>query len=296
MTAELQQVGSRELIIDERDEAKSIVMMDRLDLEQAMAELRNEVVAKFVYMAQGKRQLSYAGVKEAARLYKNIHFGATAQQMPDGSWVLSPFAHNLADNLSCTLPLPYPSFNPGNIQESIAFRANLSKSVRMALAAVLPITYIEAMISRWSEQQGGQRQPVEQARNVTPRQLRPEPQTQTQTLEQNEQLRARVEAALDGDPEAAAKLPKKVAEMTPAELQKTADWLQRRVKNTAPTERTITELAPDTKEALLSAITPLLAADVDAAGKLDKQLGDYTTEELGKLLTWLQQRAARTSA
>lgn len=170
--------GKHGVLINEQNEQQAIALMDRLDLEQAMSELRGEVIERFVYTVPGgwdkknncalppKKQLSYAGVKEAARLYKNVHFGATAQQMPDGCWVLTPFAHNLADNLSCSLPLPYPAWNLGDVKESIAYRATLSKSVRMALAAVLPITYIETMISRWSEQQGGSQPQGHAARPV----------------------------------------------------------------------------------------------------------------------------------
>jgi len=155
--------GAHELVITDPDRERSLVLMDRLDLEQAMAELRGECVSKFVYMAQGKRQLSYAGIKEAARLYRNVHFGATATPLPDGSWMITSYAHNMADNTRVDYPMPYPAFDPSKPQEAIAFRATLSKSLRNALAAVLPITYLEAMIGRWIEQQGAGSGPIRKA-------------------------------------------------------------------------------------------------------------------------------------
>ena len=251
--------GTHELMIREPDKERAIALMDRLDLEQAMAELRGDVVARFVYTVPGgwdkknnctlpdKRQLSYAGVREAARLYKNVHFGATAQQQPDGSWLITPFAHNLADNLSCSLPLPYPAFNPASVNESIAYRAALSKAIRMPLAAVLPITYIEAMISRWTEQAGTPAQP-RQPRNVTPmRHNRPAP-------------------------------------------------AQAQVAPGSPQGATVADIAPPTREALMAAIAALLHDDPDAAGKLEKELSDHSEEELRKLLVWLQRRKAAGKA
>jgi hypothetical protein len=239
--------GAHELMIREPDKERALALMDRLDLEQAMAELRGDVVARFVYTVPGgwdkknncklpdKRQLSYAGVREAARLYKNVHFGATAQQQPDGSWLITPFAHNLADNLSCSLPLPYPAFNPASVNESIAYRAALSKAIRMPLAAVLPITYIEAMISRWTEQvqQPGPGQP----RNVTPlrqnQQAAPASPATHATAEDiapstREQLMAAISPLLRDDPDAASKLTKELDDHSDDELRKLLAWLQRR--------------------------------------------------------------------
>jgi hypothetical protein len=232
--------GAHELMIREPDKERALALMDRLDLEQAMAELRGDVVARFVYTVPGgwdkknncklpdKRQLSYAGVREAARLYKNVHFGATAQQQPDGSWLITPFAHNLADNLSCSLPLPYPAFNPASVNESIAYRAALSKAIRMPLAAVLPITYIEAMISRWTEQvqQPGPGQP----RNVTPmRQAQAQRTTGDDVAPSTrEQLMAAISPLLRDDPDAAAKLTKELDDHSDDELRKLHAWLMRR--------------------------------------------------------------------
>jgi hypothetical protein len=224
--------GAHELVITEPDKERSIILMDRLDLEQAMAELRGEVVSKFVYMAQGKRQLSYAGIKEAARLYRNVHFGACATPLPDGSWMITSYAHNMADNTRVDYPMPYPAFDPSKPQEAIAFRATLSKSLRNALAAVLPITYLEAMIGRWIEQQGGG-QPAGRAaqqtatpRNVTP--LRQGATVADVAPSTREQLRAAISPLLAEDPDAAGQMPKDLDDCIDVELQKTLAWLQRR--------------------------------------------------------------------
>ncbi len=224
--------GAHELVITAPDTQASIMLRDRLDLEQAMAELSGSGVHKFVYSAQGKRQLSYAGIKEAARLYRNVHFGATATPLPDGSWMITSYAHNMADNTRVDYPMPYPAFDPSNPQEAIAFRASLSKSLRNALAAVLPITYLEAMISRWIEQQGAR---GGQASTPAPARRQSAPATR---------------------------------------VQETPD------------------IAPATRDALMAAISPLLAEDPDAAGMLTKELVDHSDEELRRLVPWLLRRKA----
>lgn len=157
-STDLVPVGEHGLMVPDVGEKQAIVLMDRTDLDQAMAELRGEVVAQFVYVAKGKKQLSYAGIKEAARLYRNVHFGATATPLPDGGWMITSYAHNLADNTRVDYPMPYPPFDPADPAQSIEFRATLSKSLRNALAAVLPIAYLNSMIARWMDQQGGGQQ------------------------------------------------------------------------------------------------------------------------------------------
>lgn len=168
--------GQHAVQITEPDERKQIALMDRMDLQQAMAELQGDVIQTFVYIAKGKRQLSYAGIKEAARLYKNVDFGATATPLADGAWMITSYAHNMADNLRCSLPMPYPAFNPANPGESIEYRANLSKSVRNALAAVLPVAWLNQMINTWLEQQQGGRQVQQAPRRETAAQSAPERQ------------------------------------------------------------------------------------------------------------------------
>lgn len=239
---------SRELVISEPDEQKAIVLMDRMDLEQALAELRGDVVSKFVYVAKGKRQLSYAGVKEAARLYRNVHFGATATPLADGSWMITSYAHNLADNTRVDYPMPYPSFNAADAQEAISFRANLSKSLRNALAAVLPISYLETMILRWVDQTTGKRpepqraNPAATARNITPqgepRELRPAtPQGQAQTAAADPLAAQRAElaaliaffpdvvAAMKGAVLADAKVPEALAKLRARKEAEPARWV-----------------------------------------------------------------------
>lgn len=159
------------LTIRADDEGQAILMMDRYDLEQALAELKGDVIEQFVYIVPGrsytnragrkvvipdKRQLSYAGIKEAARLYKNVAFGANATPVGDGSWMITSWAHNIADNVRVEYPYPYPAFNPADEKQSIDFRATVSKAMRNALAAVLPIAYLTAMIQRWGTVHAGQ--------------------------------------------------------------------------------------------------------------------------------------------
>jgi hypothetical protein len=220
--------GQHALVVNEPDAKRAMALMDRQDLEQAMAEIRGEVLEQFVYVVKGgKKQLSYAGIKEAARLYRNVHFGATATPLPDGSWLITSYAHNLADNTRVDYPLPYPAFDPSNVEESIAYRANLSKSIRNALAAVLPVTYLNTMITRWMEQRGGSGRPqggTGQGSNV-----RSLPARQQQaTAAQLDELRAEVSRKLANDPKAREILPKGPEHMNEAELVKTNAWLDRR--------------------------------------------------------------------
>lgn len=154
--------GRYALQIDEPDERKASLLMDRLDLDQAMAELRGEIVEQFVYIVPGrgqrppKQQLSYIGVKEAARLYKNVECGAKAAQQPDGTWLITAWARNLADNFGIEeYPSVYPAFNPRDKNEQLEFRGHVSKALRNALMVVLPVTYLNKMIERWLQQQRG---------------------------------------------------------------------------------------------------------------------------------------------
>lgn len=238
--------GQHALVVNEPDAKRAMALMDRQDLEQAMAEIRGEVLEQFVYVVKGgKKQLSYAGIKEAARLYRNVHFGATATPLPDGSWLITSYAHNLADNTRVDYPLPYPAFDPSNVEESIAYRANLSKSIRNALAAVLPVTYLNTMITRWMEQRGGSGRPqggTGQGSNV-----RSLPARQQQaTPAQLDELRAEVSRKLASDPKAREILPKGPEHMNEAELVKTNAWLDRRA---AAAEREQAEAAAQAQEA-----------------------------------------------
>jgi hypothetical protein len=165
-----QTVEGHAVTIHAEDEGQAILMMDRYDLEQALAELKGEVIEQFVYLVPGKnytnkagrkvvvpekRQLSYAGIKEAARLYKNVAFGANAAPLADGRWMITSWAHNIADNVRVEYPYPYPAFDPADDRQSIEFRATVSKAMRNALAAVLPIAYLTTMIQKWDARHDG---------------------------------------------------------------------------------------------------------------------------------------------
>lgn len=151
------------------DDQQAVLLLDTLDMEQAMAEIRGDVLETFVYVVKGrtytnkrgeavvipdKQQLSYAGVKEAARLYKNVRFGARVDMMPDGSWMITAWAHNLRDNLMVEYPWPYPAFDSSKSDQSIEFRATVGKAMRNALANSLPVAYVNKMVQLWLEQQG----------------------------------------------------------------------------------------------------------------------------------------------
>jgi hypothetical protein len=145
-------------------------LIESNDEEAMIRELDGAVIQACVYRnKQGEAVLSYAGIKEVARNYKNIHLSvlqAECVMIKDwdddlGSlvdvpcWVAKCSANNLKDNIRDESVIFQPVLvkrkskdgkPAGHYVNQFAAQMAISKAKRNAIKAVVPTAYIEKMI------------------------------------------------------------------------------------------------------------------------------------------------------
>src|SRR3990167_2917252 len=89
----------------EGDDSEIYKLMEREDERQILKlELFEETVKALVYDAKGKKTLTYRGVLECARAYKNLHFGIERIEEDKENITAYAYCHNIADNIRVVLP------------------------------------------------------------------------------------------------------------------------------------------------------------------------------------------------
>ncbi len=145
-------------------------LIESNDEEAMIRELDGAVIQACVYRnKQGEAVLSYAGIKEVARNYKNIHLSvlqAECVMIKDWDedlekivdvpcWVAKCSANNLKDNIRDESVIFQPVLikrkskdgkPAGHYVNQFAAQTAISKAKRNAIKAVVPTAYIEKMI------------------------------------------------------------------------------------------------------------------------------------------------------
>jgi hypothetical protein len=133
--------------------------MDRLDETQIVdMEIKGELIEKFMYKtSQGVMALSYAGVKELARHYKNIRAKVIRVEQDELAFTAYADALNMTDNVSIGVAkrqLKIMQKRDGTEKvDEFAFEKACSKAIRNAIKAVIPTSYIEAFFQHYMNTQ-----------------------------------------------------------------------------------------------------------------------------------------------
>lgn len=126
-------------------------------------EMTGELLQALVYIGKDdKPVLSYAGVKEGARRFKNIKYGVSRVEETPDYFIAYGYAINLADNVSIEVPKRQSKVkilkNGEKIPNEYAFEIACAKAIRNAIKGVIPIQYFQALVQKFLEQKPTQPQ------------------------------------------------------------------------------------------------------------------------------------------
>ncbi|NLA45499.1 MAG: hypothetical protein GX869_07640 [Candidatus Cloacimonetes bacterium] len=121
-------------------------------------EMTGELLQALVYIGKDdKPVLSYAGVKEGARRFKNIKYGVSRVDETSEYFIAYGYAINLADNISIEVPKRQPKLKTlktgEKITDEFAFEIACAKAIRNAIKGVIPIQYFQALVQKFLEQE-----------------------------------------------------------------------------------------------------------------------------------------------
>lgn len=151
-------------IIDTETTEETAHLVEREDEKAILQEeMTGELLQALVYIGKdNKPVLSYAGVKEGARRFKNIKYGVSRVEETPDYFIAYGYAINLADNVSIEVPKRQPKVktlkNGEKITDEFAFEVACAKAIRNAIKGVIPIQYFQALVQKFLEQEPTQTQ------------------------------------------------------------------------------------------------------------------------------------------
>jgi len=149
-------------LIDTETTEETAHLVEREDEKAILEEeMTGELLQALVYIGKdGRPVLSYAGIKEGARRFKNIKYGVSRIEETPDFYIAYGYAINLADNISIEIPkrqLKLMSLKDGSkIPDEFAFEKACAKAIRNAIKGVIPIQYFQALIQKFLEQEKNQ--------------------------------------------------------------------------------------------------------------------------------------------
>lgn len=123
-------------------------------------EINGELIQALVYLSKdNKPVLSYAGVKEVARRLKNIEYGVNKVEIKPEYVLAYAYAHNIQDNIRAEIPnlqkTEVKLKNGATAVDEFAFQKAVSKAVRNAIKAVIPIESFQEMVKMFLNSKPG---------------------------------------------------------------------------------------------------------------------------------------------
>ena len=121
-------------------------------------EMTGELLQSLVYIGKdGKPVLSYAGIKEGARRFKNIRYGVSKVEETSDYIIAYGYAKNLADNIEIEIPKRQSKKlqhkDGSTVTDEFAYEKACAKAIRNAIKGVIPIQYFQFMIKAFMEQE-----------------------------------------------------------------------------------------------------------------------------------------------
>lgn len=121
-------------------------------------EMTGELLQSLVYIGKdGKPVLSYAGIKEGARRFKNIRYGVSKVEETPEYIIAYGYAKNLADNIEIEIPKRQSKKlqlkDGSTVTDEFAYEKACAKAIRNAIKGVIPIQYFQFMIKAFMEQE-----------------------------------------------------------------------------------------------------------------------------------------------
>jgi len=153
-------------------------LMERRDEAQILAELQGQVIEEYFYVSKNKTIISYTGVKEISREYKNNVADLVDMRETDEAWIVTCKATDTERNITRLgvstqnkLEKVYqytgPSGNRTRVKDAegkdvytlepdeFCLQKAFSKSQRNAIKILLPVTIITKAIEAWQAQKKG---------------------------------------------------------------------------------------------------------------------------------------------
>jgi hypothetical protein len=135
-----------------------LVMVEERDEKQILEEMMGAILKEYVYQIPGQRpRLSYAGVKEAARLRGNIHVTKIEiEETKDGSAIIAKAeVYDLQNNFKIwgvSQQRKKMKLKDGReVDDDFCLTKAVSKAIRNGLRACIPEKLNAELISRWLE-------------------------------------------------------------------------------------------------------------------------------------------------
>jgi hypothetical protein len=151
-------------IVALQNEQQLYVMVEQRDEEQVMRELLGEVLRQYIYRFEvGGRvvtNISYAGVKEAARRRGNIHVTRVeVDETKDGRAVIAKAeVYDLQNNFKIWGVAVQPKMmrlrDGSEVEDQFCVQKAVSKAIRNGLRACIPEKLIAELVSKWLEEYG----------------------------------------------------------------------------------------------------------------------------------------------
>ena len=145
------------VLVAEKDQ-QILVMVEEREEKQIMEEMMGEVLKEYVYQIPGQKpRLSYAGVKEAARLRGNIHVTKIEiEETKDGSTIIAKAeVYDLQNNFKVwgvAQQKKKMRLEDGReIDDEFCLTKAAAKAMRNGLRACIPEKLTAELISRWLE-------------------------------------------------------------------------------------------------------------------------------------------------
>lgn len=142
---------------------KAFELMDAEDEKQIVdAKLFDETINSLVYDLKGKKVLTFTGVMEAARRYKNVDCGTSRIETikDDKGRIITyrayGYAINHRDKLRMELAVEQPVKAPigargAIVKDSFALQKAQSKAIRNCIVKIIPANHFQAMIKLYLE-------------------------------------------------------------------------------------------------------------------------------------------------
>jgi hypothetical protein len=150
-------------VIAAQKDQQIIVMVEERDEKQILEELMGGVIREYVYQIPGQRpRLSYAGVKEAARLRGNIHVTRIEiEETKDGSMVIAKAeVYDLRHNFKIwgvAQQRKMMRLRDGReVEDEFYLTKVVSKAIRNGLRACIPEGLAAELIARWMKERSGE--------------------------------------------------------------------------------------------------------------------------------------------
>lgn len=146
-------------IIDTETTEETAHLVEREDEKAILQEeMTGELLQALVYIGKdNKPVLSYAGVKESARRFKNIKYGVSRVEETSDYFIAYGYAINLADNVNIEIPKRQSKLmtlkDGSKITDEFAFEKACAKAIRNAIKGVIPVQYFQALVQKFLEQE-----------------------------------------------------------------------------------------------------------------------------------------------